>query len=64
MVSKQRRYQLKMVQLGRCQICGKGQVKSRTGNLSGYCEFHLDMTRRIRRESHRRAKEKKDGSTV
>ena len=49
-LSRQRRYQIRRREEGNCQICGKPQVKSRTGNLSGYCQRHLDMTRKIARE--------------
>ena len=60
-LSRQRKYQLRMVSLGKCKICGKHQVNNHLDKLSGYCEFHLDMTRRITREYRRRkAKEKKD----
>jgi len=60
-LSRQRRYQIRRNREGKCKICGKSQVKSRTGNLSGYCQRHLEMTRKISRkyDSKRRAKIKK-----
>lgn len=56
-LSRQRRYQLRRCKEGKCKICGNLQVKSRTGRLSGYCEFHLEVNRRLSREY---AKRKRD----
>lgn len=57
-LSRQRRYQISRNKEGNCKICGKPQVKSRTGNLSGFCDKHLKMTRKIAREGEARKRNK------
>lgn len=53
-LSRQRRYQIRRRAEGNCTICGKPQVKSRTGNLSAYCQKHLEQHRKIGRETQYR----------
>ena len=54
MISKQRRWQIKQVKAGRCQIC-----KTPRNRYKHYCDFHGEKMRKYMLEYMRTHKHKK-----
>lgn len=61
-MSRQRKWQIKRHEEGRCIICGKEATKGKRVKFSGYCEPHLEKvkTRSRNYQRIRYAKYKKE----
>ena len=58
MISRQRKWQLKQLERGRCIICGrKASPKKRSAGDSCYCTDHEEKQKGYKRAQYRRQKE-------
>jgi hypothetical protein len=55
-LSRQRKWQIKMMRLGKCQCCGQPRVKS-----SRYCDKHLAADNQRQKVRYKQKKESSNG---